>query len=126
MPGVQTSQTVLYCKMLAVKLNITFYTTDQPSKFLLGHHLASKSFGLGRLYCKSSRQLQNSTHHGDQNGCNLEWLKTAFFAIVTKKNVPCSGVTDILINVVNIRSHGGDHCSQASSLKEDTDFKSIK
>ena len=85
MPGVQTSQTVLYCKMLAVKLNITFYTTDQPSKFLLGHHLASKSFGLGRLYCKSSRQLQNSTHHGDQNGCNLEWLKTAFFAIVTKK-----------------------------------------
>ena len=72
MPGMQTSQTVLYCKMLAVKPNITFCITDQPSKFLLGHHLASKSFGLRRLYCKSSRQLQNSTHHGDQNGCNLE------------------------------------------------------
>ena len=78
MPGMQTSQTVLYCKMLAVKPNITFYITDQPSKFLLGHHLARKSFGLGRLYCKSSRHLQNSTHHGDQNGRNLECLKTAF------------------------------------------------
>ena len=39
MPGVQTSQTVLYCKMLAVKPNIRFYITDQPSEFLLGHHL---------------------------------------------------------------------------------------
>ena len=47
MSGVQTSQTVLYCKMLAVKPNIRFYITDQPSKFLLGHYLASKSFDLG-------------------------------------------------------------------------------
>ena len=72
MSGVQTSQTVLYCKMLAVKHNIRFYITDQPSKFLLRHHLASKSFGLGRLYCKSSHQVQNFRHHGDQNGRNLE------------------------------------------------------
>ena len=34
-------------------------------KFLLGHHLATNSFGLGRLFYKSSRQLQNfSCHHG--------------------------------------------------------------
>ena len=42
--------------------------TKQPPKlkFLLGHHLATKSFGLGRLFYKSSRQLQNFRRHGDQ------------------------------------------------------------
>ena len=46
----------------------------QPSKLklLLGHHLATNSFGLGRLFYKSSCQLQNFRHHGDQNGPNLE------------------------------------------------------
>ena len=39
----------------------------QPSKlkFLLGRHLATNSFGLGRLFYKSSRQLQNFRRHGD-------------------------------------------------------------
>ena len=49
----------------------------QPSKlkFLLGCHLATNSFGLGRLFYKSSRQLQNFRCHGNQNGHNLEgWL----------------------------------------------------
>ena len=42
---------------------------------MLGHHLATNSFGLGRLFYKSSRQLQNFRRHGDQNGPNLEgWL----------------------------------------------------
>ena len=41
-------------------------------KFLLGRHLATNSFGLGRLFYKSSRQLQNFRHHGGQNGRNLE------------------------------------------------------
>ena len=46
----------------------------QPSKlkFLLGRHLPTNSFGLGRLFYKSSRQLQNFSRHGDQNACNLE------------------------------------------------------
>ena len=46
----------------------------QPSKlkFLLGCHLASNSFGLWRLFYKSSRQLPNFRGHGDQNGHNLE------------------------------------------------------
>ena len=37
----------------------------QPSKFkfFLGHHLATKSFGLGRLFYKSSCQLQNFRHN---------------------------------------------------------------
>ena len=49
-------------------------TSTPPSKlkFLLGHHLATNSFGLGRLFDKSSRQLQNFRRHGDQNGRNLE------------------------------------------------------
>ena len=49
-------------------------TCMQPSKlkFLLGHYLATNSFGLGRLFYKSSRQLQNFTRYGDQNGPNLE------------------------------------------------------
>ena len=47
---------------------------SQPSKlkFLLGRHLATNSFGLGRLFYKSSRQLQNFRCYGDQNGRNLE------------------------------------------------------
>ena len=48
--------------------------SNQPSKlkFLLVRHLATKSFGLGRLFYKSSRQLQNFRRHGDQNGPSLE------------------------------------------------------
>jgi len=47
---------------------------SQPSKlnFLLGRHLATNSFGLGRLFYKSRCQLQNFRRHGDQNGRNLE------------------------------------------------------
>ena len=41
-------------------------------KSLLGHHLATNSFGLGRFFYKSSHQFQNFRPHGDQNGCNLE------------------------------------------------------
>ena len=39
----------------------------QPSKlkFLLGRHLATNSFGLERLFYKSSRQVQNFRRHGD-------------------------------------------------------------
>ena len=46
----------------------------QPSKlkFLLGRHLATNSFGLGKLFYKSSHQLQNVRHYGDQNSHNLE------------------------------------------------------
>ena len=49
-------------------------TCMQPSKLklLLSHHLATNSFGLGRLFYKSSRQLQNFRRHGVQNGPNLE------------------------------------------------------
>jgi len=49
----------------------------QPSKLKFWHccHLTTNSFSLGRLLCKSTRQLQNFRRHGDQNGCNLEgWL----------------------------------------------------
>ena len=40
----------------------------QPSKlkFLLGCHLATNSFGLGRLFYQASRQLQNFRCHGNQ------------------------------------------------------------
>ena len=54
---------------------------EQPSKlkFLPGRHLATNSFGLGRLFYKSSRQLQNFRRHGDQTGCNLEGCGGAYF-----------------------------------------------
>ena len=57
----------------------------QPSKlkFLVGCHLATSSFGLGRLFYKSSHQFQNFRRHSDQNCRSLEgclgrasdWLK---------------------------------------------------
>ena len=56
----------------------------QPSKlkFFLGCHLATNSFGLGRLFYKSSHQLQHYRFHGDQNGCNLEgWCVSNQFTI---------------------------------------------
>ena len=44
----------------------------QPSKLKF---FATNSFGLGRLFYKSSRQLQNFRRHGNQTGRNLEgWL----------------------------------------------------
>ena len=73
--------------------NFTFFTFQsftfhvpiclvQPSKltFLLGRHLATNSFGLGRPYYKSSRQLQNFRRHGDQNGRYLEGYCTLYFS----------------------------------------------
>ena len=50
---------------------------SQPPKlkFLLGRHLATNSFGLGRLFLSSSCHLQNFRSHGDQNGRNLEGRK---------------------------------------------------
>ena len=58
-----------------------FFALSQPSKlkFLRGRHLVTNSLGLGRLFYKSSRQLQNFRRHGDQNGRKLEgceWLGT--------------------------------------------------
>ena len=56
----------------------------QPSKlkFLLSRHLATNSFGLGRLFYKSIHQLQNFRHHGDQNGCNLKGCFRAKYTFV--------------------------------------------
>ena len=50
----------------------------QPSKlkFLLGRHMATNSFGVGRLFYKSSRQLQKFSRHGDQNACNSDGCLT--------------------------------------------------
>ena len=67
---VKKAESILKCFSLLTKR----LTSTQPSKlkFLLGRHLATNSFGLGRLFYKSSRQLQNFRCHGDQNGRNLE------------------------------------------------------
>ena len=49
----------------------------QPSKLklLLSCHLATKSFGLRRLFYKSSHQLQNFRRHDNLNSRNLEgWV----------------------------------------------------
>ena len=43
---------------------IIFFNEPFELKFLLGGHLATNSFGLGRLFYKSSRQLQNFRRHG--------------------------------------------------------------
>ena len=50
---------------------------SQPPKlkFLLGRHLATNSFGLGRLFLSASCHLQNFRRHGDQNGRDLEGSK---------------------------------------------------
>ena len=79
-------------------------TCMQPSKLklLLGHHLATNSFGLGRLFYKSSRQLQNFRRHGDQNGPNLEgWYakiepKSKRKANIRKSIAPCKEIQDSL------------------------------
>ena len=51
----------------ACSVSVPGFLVKQPSKlkFLLGRHLATNSFGLGRLFYKSSRQLQNFRRHGD-------------------------------------------------------------
>ena len=56
----------------AIHWEKSFQRQPSKKKFLLGRHLATKSFGLGRLFYKSSRQLKNFRHHGDLNSRNLE------------------------------------------------------
>ena len=67
-------QTPLGSALCVCLREMSVLQSQQPSKlkFLLGRHLATNSFGLGRLINKSSRQLQNFRRHGDQNGRNLE------------------------------------------------------
>ena len=59
---------------VSTKLLRPFSLYFQPSKlkFLLDRHLATHSFGLGRLFYKSSHQLQNFRRRGDYNARNLE------------------------------------------------------
>ena len=59
---------------VSTKLLQPFSLYFQPSKlkFLLDRHLATYSFGLGRLFYKSSHQLQNFRQSGDYNARNLE------------------------------------------------------
>ena len=59
-------------KRLSHFLQLCIKGQSSKLKFLLGRHLATNSFGLGRLFYRSSRQLQNFRHHGYQNGPNLE------------------------------------------------------
>ena len=53
----------------------SFDKDSQPSKlkFLPSHHLATNSFGLGRLFYESSRQLRNSRRHGDYKLMVATW-----------------------------------------------------
>ena len=63
-------------KMLSSSLYsiiIIFFNQPFKLKFLLGRHLATNSFGLGRLFFNnSSRKLQNFRRHGNQHGRNLK------------------------------------------------------
>ena len=76
----------------------------QPSKlkFLLGRHLATNSFGLGRPLYKSSRQLQNFRCHHNQNGRNLGCSLNFFCVCATKQ--PAMQATFLLELFKNIKS----------------------
>ena len=76
-PGVQTLDSAIHWEK-------SFQGQPSKLKFLLGRHLATKSFGLGRLFYKSSRQLQNFRHHGDLNSRNLEgWVDNTIIILVS-------------------------------------------
>ena len=72
----------------------------QPSKFkfLLSHHFATNPFGLGRLYDKSSRQLQTFRHHAYYNcrslcGCCVKsTVITSSFVLSVSLYFSCSVV----------------------------------
>ena len=87
----------------------------QPSKlkFLLGHHLATNSFGLGRPLYKSSHQLQNFRCHRNQNGRNLDGCSLNFFCVRASKQ-PAMQVTFLLELFKNIKSL--NHCIVLLSL----------
>ena len=65
------------CNFWNPNLVTSYFYELQPSKlkFLLGRHLATTSFGSGKLFYKSVRRLQTFRCHSDQNGHNLEgWI----------------------------------------------------
>ena len=50
--------------------------------------MATNSFGFGRLFYKSSGQLQNFRRHSNQNGCNLEGCITKrYLMLITLRAV---------------------------------------
>ena len=85
------------------------FGAHQPAKlkFLLGHHLATNSFGLGRPFYKASRQLQNFRCHHNQNGRNLEGCSPNFFCARATKQ-PAMQATFLLELFKNIKSL--NHC----------------
>ena len=87
----------------------------QPSKlkFLLGRHLATNSFSLGRLFYKSSHQLQNFKCSRNQNGWNLEGCSLNFFCVHATKQ-PAMQATFLLELFKNINSW--NHCIVLLSL----------
>ena len=60
------------CHHHNVVLTIIFGKKPYKLKFLPCRLLVTNSFGLRRLFYKSSRQFQNFRRHGDQNSHNLE------------------------------------------------------
>ena len=72
-------------------------------KVLLGCHLATNSFGLGRPFYKSSGQLQNFRCHCNQNGRNLEGCSLNFFCVCATKQ-PAMQATFLLQLFKNIKS----------------------
>ena len=55
-----TFRCVLKCESI---LGCTVPVQPSKLKFLLSHHFTTNPFGLGRLFDKSSRQLQTFRHH---------------------------------------------------------------
>ena len=80
-------------------------------KFLLGRHFTTNSFGLGRLFYKSSRQLQNVRHHGGQNGCNLKGWSFDFKQLLACVQTPPAFPS----KTVRERREGGI-CTQAKQI----------
>ena len=87
----------------------------QPSKlkFLLGRHLATNSFSLGRPLYKSSHQLQNFRCHCNQNGRNLDCCSLNFFCLHATKQ-PAMQATFLLELFKNSKSL--NHCIVLLSL----------
>ena len=90
-----------------------YKTRVQPSKlkFLLGRYFATNSFGLGRLFYKSSRQLQNVRPHGGQNGCNLKGWSFDFKQLLACVQTPPA----FPLKTVRERREGGI-CTQAKQI----------
>ena len=91
--------------------------TDSLQEWQKGWNAQSRSYN-SKCSANNKIKFNENSEFSEQQNEHSNRLATDTFHSDNKSGLPCCSVTDIFINVVNVRPHGWDHCCQTSSLRE--------